>query len=105
MFEDWLAQNPEPKSKRGRRRWIKRMGVYEREVMAAEFQDLIAAEQTFSEAQEAVATIPISSPADLHIMAACSTVYDEVELNRHNRAPIARVVALGYFRLGKAVQS
>ena len=28
MFEDWLAQNPEPKSKRGRRRWIKRMGAY-----------------------------------------------------------------------------
>src|SRR5690349_20404382 len=28
MFEDWLAQKPEPKSKRGRRRWIKRMGAY-----------------------------------------------------------------------------
>ena len=55
MFEDWLAQNPEPKSKRGGRRWIKRMGAYEREVMAAEFQALIAAEQAFSEAQDAVA--------------------------------------------------
>jgi len=43
--------------------------------------------------------------ADLHAMAACSAIYDEVELNRHNRAPIARVVAQEYFRLGKAVQS
>jgi hypothetical protein len=38
-------------------------------------------------------------------MAACSAIYDEVELNRHNRAPIARVVAQEYVRLGKAVQS
>jgi hypothetical protein len=36
-------------------------------------------------------------------MAVCSAIYDEVELNRHNRAPIARVVAQEYFRLGKAV--
>jgi hypothetical protein len=105
MFEDWLAQNPEPKSKRGRRRWIKRMGAYEREVMAAEFQALIDAEQAFSEAQEAVAANPIASAADLHVMAACSAIYDAVELNRHNRAPIARVVAQEYFRLGKAVQA
>jgi hypothetical protein len=105
MFEDWLAQNPEPKSKRGRRRWIKRMGAYEREVMSADFQALIAVEQAFSEAQEAVAAIPIASAADLHAMAACSAIYDEVELNRHNRAPIARVVALEYLRLGKAVMS
>ena len=105
MFEDWLAQNPEPKSKRGGRRWIKRMGAYEREVMAAEFQALIAAEQVFSEAQETVAAIPIAGPADLHAMAACSAIYDEVELNRHNRAPIARVVVQEYVRLGKAVQA
>jgi hypothetical protein len=62
-------------------------------------------EQAFSEAQEAVAANPIASAADLHVMAACSAIYDAVELNRHNRAPIARVVAQEYFRLGKAVQA
>jgi hypothetical protein len=105
IFLDWVEQNPQPKSKKGKRRWIKQMGAYEREVMSADFQALIAAEQAFSEAQEAVAANPIASAADLHAMAACSAIYDEVELNRHNRAPIARVVAQEYFRLGKAVLS
>jgi hypothetical protein len=66
---------------------------------------LITAEQAYATAQITVAAIPISSPADLHAMAACSAIYDEVELNRHNRAPIARVVAQEYVRLGKAVQA
>lgn len=105
MFDDWLVQHPEPKSKRGKRRWIKQMGAFEREFMSAEFQALIAAEQAFAAAQTAVAAIPLAGAADLQAMAACAAVYDEVELNRHNRAPIARVVAQEYFRLGKAVQS
>jgi hypothetical protein len=102
---DWLAQNPEPKSKKGKRRWIKQMGACEREVLSADWQALIAAEQAFDAAQTAVAAIPIAGPADLHAMAACSAIYDEVELNRHNRAPIARAVAQEYFRLGKVVQA
>jgi hypothetical protein len=56
MFHDWLAQHPEPKSKRGKRRWIKQMGAFEREFMAAEFQALIAAESTFAAEQTAVAS-------------------------------------------------
>jgi hypothetical protein len=98
-----VHSHPQPKSKKGKRRWIKQMGAYEREVLSADWQALIAAEQAFAAAQTAVAAIPISSPADLHAMAVCSAIYDEVELNRHNRAPIARVVAQEYFRLGKAV--
>ena len=103
LFLVWVHSHPQPKSKKGKRRWIKQMGAYEREVLSADWQALIAAEQAFAAAQTAVAAIPISSPADLHAMAVCSAIYDEVELNRHNRAPIARVVAQEYFRLGKAV--
>jgi hypothetical protein len=105
LFEAWLRSHPEPKSKRGKRRWIKQMGAYEREVVYADWQALIAAEQGYAAAQTAVAAIPIASATDLHAMAACSAKYDEVELNRHNRAPIARVVAQELFRLGKAVLS
>jgi hypothetical protein len=105
LFEAWVRSHPQPKSKRGKRRWIKQMAAYEREVISADWQTLMTAEQAFDAAQTAVAAIPIASTSDLHAMAACSAIYDEVELNRHNRAPIARVVAQEYFRLGKAVQS
>jgi hypothetical protein len=64
----------------------------------------MTAETAFAEAQAAVASVPIAGIANVHAMAACSVIYDRVELNRHNRAPIARVVAQEYFRLGKAVQ-
>jgi hypothetical protein len=105
LFEAWERSHPEPKSKRGRRRWIRQMAAYHREVTPAAWQALIAAEQTFDAAQTAVAATPIASTTDLHAMAACAAIYDEVELARHNRAPIARVVAQQLFRLGKAVLS
>lgn len=105
LFETWERCHPQPQSKKGKRRWIKQMAAYHREVTPTAWQALMAAEQAFAEAQTALAAVPIASPADLRIMAACSTVYDEVELNRHNRAPIGRAVAQEYSRLGKAVQS
>jgi hypothetical protein len=63
------------------------------------------AETAFVQAQDAVASVPIASAADVQALIACSVIYDEVELCRHNRAPIARAVAQEYFRLGKAVQA
>jgi hypothetical protein len=105
LFEARERSHPQPKSKRGKRRWIRQMAAYHREVTPAAWQALMAAEQAFAAAQTAVAAIPIAGADDLHAMAACSAVYDEVELNCHNRAPIARAVAQEYFRLGKAVQS
>jgi hypothetical protein len=105
LFEAWERSHPAPKSKRGKRRWIRQMAAYHREVTPAAFHALMDAERAFDAAQIAVAAIPIASVADLHAMAAASVIYDAVELNRHNRAPIARVVAQEYFRLGKAVQS
>jgi hypothetical protein len=79
------------------------MGAYEREVVSAYWLALIAAEQAFAAAQTAVAAIPLAGAADLQAMAACSGIYDEVELCRHNRAPIARG-AQELSRLGKAAQ-
>jgi uncharacterized protein involved in high-affinity Fe2+ transport len=63
------------------------------------------AELVFSDAQAAVADVPIEGPTDLDAMTAASVIYDRVDICRHNRAPIARVVAQEYFRLGQAVQS
>ena len=105
LFEAWERSHPQPKSRKGTRRWIKKAQAYHLEVTPAAWHALMDAEQAFAAAQTAVAVIPIAGAADLHAMAACSAIYDEVELNRHNRAPIARVVAQEYFRLGKAVQS
>jgi hypothetical protein len=105
LFEAWERSHPEPKSKRGRRRWIRQMAAYHREVTPAAWHALMDAEQAFVAAQTAVAAVPIVGAADLYAVAACSVVYDRVELNRHNRAPIASVVAQEYVRLGKAVRS
>jgi hypothetical protein len=105
IFEDWWAQNPKPSSKRAIRKWIKRTGAYHDLVTAPSWQAMFTAETAFVEAQDAVANVPIAGAADVQALVACSVIYDEVELARHNRAPIARVVAQEYFRLGKAVQS
>jgi hypothetical protein len=62
-------------------------------------------ELEFANAQCEVALVPIESPADLHAMAACSVIYDRVELNRHNRSPIGVMVADYLFQQGQAVLS
>ena len=105
MWTDWEAQNPQPASKRGTREWIKRGNAYHRRVTAPAWQALMDAELVFSDAQAAVADVPIAGPADLDAMTAASVIYDRVDICRHNRAPISRVVAQEYFRLGKAVLS
>jgi hypothetical protein len=105
MWTDWEAQNPQPASKRGTRKWIRRGSDYHAKVTTPSWQALMTAETAFAEAQAAVARVPIVSTADVHALVACSVVYDAVELCRHNRALIARVVAQELFRLGKAVSS
>jgi hypothetical protein len=105
MWTDWEAQNPQPASKRGTREWIKRGNAYHRRFTAPSWQALMDAELVFSDAQDAVADVPIAGPADLDAMTAASVIYDHVDICRHNRAAIARVVAAEYFRLGKAVLS
>ena len=43
LFEAWERSHPEPKSKSGRRRWIRQMAAYHREVTPTAWQALIAA--------------------------------------------------------------
>jgi hypothetical protein len=105
MRLDWEKANPCPASKRGRKRWIKRALVEQSAMAAKPWQDLMTAEAVFVAAQDAVADTPITGTADVHAMAGAAVVYDAVLLARRNSAPIARVVALHYFRLGSAVQS
>jgi hypothetical protein len=105
IFADWEAKNPKPASKRGTRKWLSRGCAYHARVTAPAWQAMREAEKTFAEAQAAVAGVPVASAADVQALIACSVIYDEVELCRHNRAPIARVVVQEYLRLGKAVQA
>jgi hypothetical protein len=55
------------------------------------------AELVFARAQINLAMAPITGHADLEAMAACSVLYDRVELARGNRAPIGLVVAQEVF--------
>lgn len=105
MWMDWQAQHPQPSSKRGTRKWIKAGSTYHQSVTAPSWQALMAAETAFAEAQAAVASVPVADLADVRALAACSVIYDRIELARVNRAPIGIIVAQQYFQLGRAVQS
>jgi hypothetical protein len=55
----WEAENPMPTSKRGRRRWLKRLDAH-RETFIPAWQALMQAEADFTEAQTALAAVPIA---------------------------------------------
>ena len=56
MWSDWEVQNPQPASKRGRRKWISRGSAYHASVTAPSWQILMTAEGVFAAAQTAVAS-------------------------------------------------
>jgi hypothetical protein len=105
MWTDWEAQNPKPAGKRARKSWFKKASSYQDATVAKPWLALMTAEAVFVAAQDAVAETPIAGPADLHAMVGAAVVYDAALLARRNSAPIARLVAQEYFRLGQAVQS
>jgi hypothetical protein len=88
----WEAENPQPASKRGRRRWLKRAGRYCDAVSAEQWQNVLCAESDFHRAQESVAAIECAGPADLRLMIEASMAHDNRLLSIINRAPIARAV-------------
>lgn len=104
LWSDWRRQHPEPASKRGRRRWIRRTDIERQALTSKPWQALMRAELVFATAQCEVALVPITGPADLHGMAVASAKYDRVELARGNRSPIGLMVATE-LALGSAVQS
>jgi hypothetical protein len=103
MWTDWEAQNPQPASRKGQRRWFRRGADYHAKLTSPSWQALMKAEGVFAKAQTAVAAVPIVTVAELRTMATCSLKYDAVELVNHNEAPIAQRVASEVF--GKGVQS
>jgi hypothetical protein len=105
IWQDWEDRNPQPASRRGRKRWIRRADVQRQALVSKPWQALMKAELVFAGAQIGLAVVPIASTADLEAMAACSVTYDRVDLARVNRAPIGLMVAREVSRLGMAVQS
>jgi hypothetical protein len=91
-IDRWEAANPQPASKRGKRRWLKRESAYCYAVSGEQWQDVLCAEVDFHRAQEAVAAIECAGPADLQLMIDASTAHDSRQLSILNRAPIARPV-------------
>jgi hypothetical protein len=92
----WEAENPMLTSKRGRRRWLKRLDAHRETFIPVAWQALMQAEADFTKAQTALAAVPIAGMGDLRIMIAAAELYEGIELCRINRAPIARAV-VAYF--------
>jgi hypothetical protein len=105
LADRWQIDNPAPESKRGKKRWLRKAREYELKVIPKPWHILMTAELEFAKAQCEVALVPIAGPADLHTMAACSVIYDRIELNRKNLAPIAVMVADEIFKRGLAAIS
>ena len=105
LSERWELDNPAPESKRGKKRSIRKARAYQLSVSPMPWQALMKAESDFDAAQIAVAMVPAGSAADIHAMAACSIIYDEVDLARRNTAPIGRAVVIELVQLGMAALS
>ena len=88
MFLDWEAKNPKPASKRGTRKWLKGDAL-PLSVTAPWWQAMMEAEKPSPRPRRSRQRL-IAGAADVQALIACSAIYDEVELNRHNRADGAR---------------
>jgi hypothetical protein len=93
MAETWERQHPQPRSRRGIRKWIKKAGKVHDDLVRPSWLDLLSAEQSFADAQVAFAKVEPVSQHELALMACHGVIYDEVTLTRRNTAPISRVVA------------
>jgi hypothetical protein len=101
----WEAEHPAPKSRKGQRRWLKRLNAYRETFIPAVRQALMKAETDFADAHEALAAVPIAGMEDLKIMIAAAELYDGIELCRINRSPISRVVVAYVAEMARGGQS
>jgi hypothetical protein len=93
LIDAWDRENPMPASKRGKRRNIKRAHAYYIAITGYEiWQAVVAAENDFHAAQEAIADIECLSREDLNLLIEASLMHDDRDLSRGNRAPIARAL-------------
>ena len=96
---EWERQHPQPKSRRGTRKWLRKCSKVHEAIVRPPRLDLLSAEQAFADAQVAFANVKPADEHDLCMMACHAVVYDEVSLTRRNTAPISRVVARDMLRL------
>jgi hypothetical protein len=90
------AEHSAPKSRKGRRRWPKRLNAYRKTFIPAQWQALMQAEADFADTQTALVAVRAAAMGDLQTMIAAAELYDGIELCRINRAPTARAV-VAYF--------
>ena len=90
---EWERQHPQPKSRKGFRKWIKKASKVNDALARPAWLELLDAEQAFADAQLAFAKVGPADERDLALMACHAVIYDEVSVTRPNTAPISRVVA------------
>jgi|GEM_PF-5380681 len=90
----WEREHPQPKSRRGVRKWLKKAGKVHETLVRPSWLELLSAEQAFVVAQVAFAKVKPADERELTMMACHATIYDDVSLTRRNTAPISRMVAL-----------
>ena len=91
--EAWKRENPAPSSKRGLRRWTRRLDAVRSAMTDSAWGRQIAAENAFRAAQIAAAQIDCSGLSDLTQLATLATRYDGEDLAIGQTAPFARAVA------------
>jgi len=67
--EAWVRAHPQPKSRKGTKKWIRKSGKVHEAIVRPPFVDLLRAEQHFADAQEAFAKIEPRDERDLKMMA------------------------------------
>jgi hypothetical protein len=103
--EKWEAEHSVPTSKRGRRRYLKRLNAYRETFIPAVWSALMQAEADFADAQTVLAATPIAGMDDFKTMIVSAELHDDVELCRINRAPIARAVVAHVAEMARGGQS
>jgi hypothetical protein len=101
QVRQWKVANPEPASKRGLKRWTRKLQEYKRDLHSWESRWIqFEAENQFRAAQLAVARIRPRDANELMRMAAASAYYENTPLRGYESVSvIGYQVALSYVRL------
>lgn len=95
LMTEWERhQGPRPTSKRGAKRWDRKVNDWRFEVMTPSWDRQMDAENAFRAAQMALAKIDPATDSELVAKAYCAVVYDAVRLATGNGAVIGFSVAL-----------
>lgn len=95
----WEEENPEPTSKRGKKRYWRKWAEYHREASDRAWFVQRDAENHFKAAQGRLAKMHPANQDELCLMAAAAAIYDAVKLSYGQTAIISYGFVLGYFRL------